>query len=156
MYLIADLFVSTKTNLCYNLKMNFRKPNIHPQLKILIVDDCPHILEKMRNILLDIGFKKIDEAITGEQAWAFLKIDKSCGEPYDLVITDINMPIMNGLKLLRKMKKDPDLKEIPVFMVTTRDEMDVVLKAIELGAKNYLIKPFNEQKIKKKILEIFY
>ena len=136
--------------------MSQKQPNIHPNTKILIVDDCPQILSKMRSILKNIGFNKIDEAKNGEQAWAFLEIDETCHEPYELVITDINMPIMNGLKLLRKIKGSEIFKDIPVFMVTTRDEMDVVLKAIELGAKNYLIKPFNEEKIKKKILEIFY
>lgn len=136
--------------------MSQKQPNLHPNTKILIVDDCPQILSKMRSILKRIGFNKIDEAKNGEQAWAFLEIDKTCNEPYELVITDINMPIMNGLKLLRKIKGSEIFKDIPVFMVTTRDEMDVVLKAIELGAKNYLIKPFNEEKIKKKILEIFY
>jgi DNA-binding response OmpR family regulator len=66
------------------------------------------------------------------------------------------MPKLNGLQLLQRIKEDHFLKDTPVFMVTTRDEMETVLKAIQLGASNYLIKPFDEETIKKKILDIFY
>jgi two-component system chemotaxis response regulator CheY len=136
--------------------MSEKKPNIYPDLKILIVDDIPNILTKMRIVLRNIGFKKIDEAKNGEQAWTWLQTEFACDSPYQLVITDINMPKLNGLQLLQRIKEDHFLKDTPVFMVTTRDEMETVLKAIQLGASNYLIKPFDEETIKKKILDIFY
>ena len=136
--------------------MPVKKPNIYPELKILIVDDVPVILTKMRIALRNIGFRKIDEAKNGEQAWMWLQTEHACDAPYQLVITDINMPKLNGLQLLERIKADQFLSKTPVFMVTTRDEMETVLKAIQMGASNYLIKPFDEEKIKSKILEIFY
>lgn len=136
--------------------MSGNKPNIYPDLKILIVDDIPNILTKMRIVLRNIGFKKIDEAKNGEQAWTWLQTEHACDAPYQLVITDINMPKLNGLQLLQRIKEDQFLKNTPVFMVTTRDEMETVLKAIQMGASNYLIKPFDEETIRKKILDIFY
>lgn len=142
--------------LCYNFSMIIKKPNIYPEMKILIVDDIPNVLTKMRIILRNIGFRKIDEARDGEQAWTWIQTEFACDDPYQLVITDINMPKLNGVKLLERIKSDPFVKKTPVFMVTTRDEMEVVLRAIQAGAANYLIKPFDEEKIKKKIMEIFY
>lgn len=136
--------------------MSTKKPNIYPEMKILIVDDIPNVLTKMRIILRNIGFRKIDEAKDGEQAWAWIQTEFACDDPYQLVITDINMPKLNGVKLLERIKSDPFIKNTPVFMVTTRGEIEVVLKAIQSGAANYLIKPFDEEKIKKKIVEIFY
>jgi two-component system, chemotaxis family, chemotaxis protein CheY len=136
--------------------MSPKKPNIYPDMKILIVDDVPNVLTKMRIILRNIGFRRIDEASNGEQAWTWIQTEFACDDPYQLVITDINMPKLNGVKLLDRIKSDPFLKKTPVLMVTTRDEMEIVLRAIQSGASNYLIKPFDEEKIKKKIMEIFY
>ena len=136
--------------------MSPKKPNIYQDMKILIVDDVPNVLTKMRIILRNIGFRRIDEASNGEQAWTWIQTEFACDDPYQLVITDINMPKLNGVKLLDRIKSDPFLKKTPVLMVTTRDEMEIVLRAIQSGASNYLIKPFDEEKIKKKIMEIFY
>ena len=66
------------------------------------------------------------------------------------------MPILNGLKFLEAVKGNPELKETHVFMVTTRNELEVVLHAVEAGASNYLIKPFDKEKIRQKIMDIFY
>lgn len=131
-------------------------PSVRPKLKILIVDDMPNVVESMKKVLAEIGFKKVEAETSAQKALNLIIQEAGAGEPFDLIISDINMPGMNGLKLLEKIKSNPNLKKTHVFMVTTRNETEVVLKAIEHGASNYLIKPFDTEKVKDKIMAIFY
>jgi len=133
-----------------------KTPNLPKNLKILVVDDMVSLVEKMISILKDIGFEKIQAAANGKRALKMIVCEQMANEPFDLVILDINMPMMNGLKLLEEVKKMNVSESTKYFIVTTRSEVDVVINAIDLGAKNYLIKPFNQEKIKEKIFEIFY
>ena len=133
-----------------------KTPSVRPNLKILIVDDMSNVVESMIRILKDIGFKDIYSAANGQQALNQILHETNSGEPYDLVISDINMPIMNGLKLLEKIKGNPYTQDTHVFMVTTRSETEVVLHAVEKGASNYLIKPFDKENIRQKVMDIFY
>lgn len=131
-------------------------PKVRPNLKILIVDDMPSIISSMKEVLSSIGFKDVCSAENGKVALNKVLHEASLNRPYDLVISDINMPVLDGLEFLRKVKGNPITKDVHVFMVTTRDETEYVLTAIERGASNYLIKPFDKEKIKKKIMDIFY
>lgn len=131
-------------------------PKVRPKLKILIVDDMTNVIESMKKVLSEIGFKRVKTETSGQKALNLIIQEASVGEPFDLIISDINMPGMNGLKLLEKIKSNPNLKKTCVFMVTTRNEMEVVMKAIEHGANDYLIKPFDTESIRLKIMNIFY
>jgi len=133
-----------------------KTPNLPKNLKILVVDDMVSLVEKMISILKDKALEKIQAAANGKRALKMIVCEQMANEPFDLVILDINMPMMNGLKLLEEVKKMNVSESTKYFIVTTRSEVDVVINAIDLGAKNYLIKPFNQEKIKEKIFEIFY
>lgn len=118
-------------------------------MKILVVDDSTILRKIVRNgvELLDYEFA---EAENGNVALAIIGREHS---DIGLILLDWNMPGMNGLELLEKMKSDPNLKHIPVMMVTTENSRGNILKAIQAGAVNYLIKPFTIDELSKKILE---
>ena len=123
---------------------------IHPfcmKPKILLVDDL--ILNRilLKEILAEIGVD-FDEAKNGKQA-----VDMLIAKDYDLILMDIEMPVMNGIEFLVKLKADDRYKEIPVTMVTTEIERHKVIEAIGKGAKNYVMKPFTQEDLIGKIME---
>ncbi|MBN2693068.1 chemotaxis response regulator CheY [bacterium] len=123
---------------------------VNYNMKILIVDDFSTMRRIEKNILKHLGFNEIDEAGDGAEALQKLKSKK-----YDFIISDWNMPNMEGIDLLRAVRSDPDLKEIPFLMVTAEAEKASVLTAIKEGVSNYIVKPFTEEVIKAKIEQIF-
>ncbi len=123
---------------------------INYDMKILIVDDFSTMRRIEKNILKHLGFNEIDEAGDGAEALQKLKSKK-----YDFVISDWNMPNMEGIELLRAVRADEDLKTLPFLMVTAEAEKASVLLAIKEGVSNYVVKPFTEEVIKAKIEQIF-
>ena len=103
----------------------------------------------MRNLLKQIGFESIDEAENGEDALRKLK-----GGDYGLVVSDWNMPIMEGIELLKRVRSDPHLKDIPFLMVTAEAEKEKVIEAIKAGVDNYIVKPFTGEVLKEKLEKI--
>ncbi len=123
---------------------------INYDMKILIVDDFSTMRRIEKNILKHLGFNEIDEAGDGAEALQKLKSKK-----YDFIISDWNMPNMEGIELLRAVRADEDLKSLPFLMVTAEAEKASVLLAIKEGVSNYVVKPFTEEVIKAKIEQIF-
>ncbi|WP_457626192.1 chemotaxis response regulator CheY [Persephonella sp.] len=121
-----------------------------PNIKILVVDDMATMRRIIKGLLEQLGFKNIDEAEDGKVALQKLKTGK-----YDFVITDWNMPNMTGLELVQEIRKDPDLKHLPVLMVTAEAKKENVLLAIKAGVNNYIVKPFTAEVLKEKIEKIF-
>ncbi len=119
-------------------------------IKVLIVDDMATMRRIIKSLLEQLGFKNIDEAEDG--AVAFEKLKKG---NYDLVITDWNMPNMTGLELVQEIRKDPQLKEIPVLMVTAEAKKENVIAAIKAGVNNYIVKPFTAETLKEKLEKIY-
>lgn len=119
-------------------------------MKILVVDDFSTMRRIVKNLLTDIGFTDIHEADDGRSALAKLQLAK-----YDLLVTDWNMPEMNGLDLLIAVRSDPRLAELPVLMVTAEAKRDQIVMAAEAGINGYIIKPFNAISLKEKIDKIF-
>ena len=115
-------------------------------ISVLIVDDASTMAHIIRNLLRQIGFRDVDEAAVGASAFAKMKIKR-----YGLVISDWNMVPMSGIDLLRQVRADPGLGEIPFIMVTAESRREYVIEAKEAGANNYIIKPFNLQTLKAKI-----
>lgn len=115
-------------------------------LKILIVDDCQSMRSTVRAILKDIGYQYISESADGVQALAKLKQEK-----FDLLITDWNMPNLDGLSLIRLIKSDEALKDVMILMVTTESEEDHVVDAVKVGVSDYILKPFTTDLLQKKI-----
>jgi len=118
--------------------------------KLLIVDDLATMRALTRSILKSLGYKDIEEAEDGIKALTIIKKSK-----VDFIITDWNMPRMSGIELLRFIKADSKLKDIPVLFVTAEGEKEKIVSAIEAGVTNYIVKPFSAKTLKEKMAIIF-
>lgn len=115
-------------------------------MRILLVDDSSTMRRIQKNTLGQLGLTDIEEADDGEAAVAKL----SAGG-FDLVLMDWNMPKMTGIEALKKMKADPAMKVVPVIMVTSESEKSRIIEAIQAGAANYIVKPFQPETLQEKI-----
>jgi len=120
------------------------------KMKILVVDDFSTMRRIVKNLLKQLGFENIDEAEDGAQAYSKLKEGG-----YGFVVTDWNMPNMDGLDLLKKVRSDPEIKDTPMLMVTAEAEKEKVITAIQAGVNNYIVKPFTGEVLKEKMDKIF-
>lgn len=118
-------------------------------MRFLVVDDFSTIRKIMTECLNEIGYDNIVEAEDGEQAWEVLSQEK-----IDFIISDWYMPRMSGVELLRKVRLDDTLKDLPFLMVTTEGSQDNVIEAVQMGVDNYINKPFKTKTIRKKINKI--
>jgi two-component system chemotaxis response regulator CheY len=118
-------------------------------LKILLVDDSPTMRRILLNILKHLGYEDVAQAENGRDALSKLHTDQ-----YTFVITDWNMPEMDGLTLVKLMREEEEFENIPVLMVTTRSEQEDVLEAMRAGVNNYIVKPFTPQVLKQKMIAI--
>jgi FOG: CheY-like receiver len=121
-----------------------------PNIKILIVDDFSTMRKIIRNILTQLGFKNILEADDGTTALEILKKEK-----VDLIISDWNMPKMSGLELLKAVRSDENLKDIPFIMVTAEAQKESILEAIKYKVNQYIVKPFTPETLKEKLEKVF-
>ena len=118
-------------------------------LKFLIVDDFSTMRRIIRGLLKEMGCTDADEAEDGAVALAMLKAQK-----YDFVVTDINMPNMNGFDLLKAVKADASLKHLPVLMVTAEARKEDIVIAAQTGAAGYIVKPFTKVTLEEKVQKI--
>lgn len=124
-------------------------------LRVLIIDDMPTMREALSTLLKNIGFKIIDKAVDGNDAYTKVCAAHVEEIPYGLIFCDIVMPNMNGIDFIRKIFADENFKSIPVIMVSTENEYGVVIDAISAGAKDYIIKPYNQEIVLKKLKKVF-
>ena len=115
-------------------------------MKILLVDDSSTMRRIQKNTLNTIGLTDVEEAEDGEQA-----VSKALAGNYDLILMDWNMPKMTGIEALKKMKSEASIKAIPVIMVTSESEKSRIIEAIQAGAANYIVKPFQPETLQEKI-----
>ncbi len=118
-------------------------------MPILIVDDYKTMLRILRNLLKQLSFNNVDEAIDGASALKKLREKK-----FGLVISDWNMEPMTGLELLREVRADVKLKEMPFIMITAESKTENVVAAKAAGVSNYIIKPFNANTLKQKLTSV--
>jgi two-component system chemotaxis response regulator CheY len=118
-------------------------------LRFLIVDDFSTMRRIIRGLLKEAGYVEADEAEDGQ-----VGLQKLYGTQFDFVITDINMPNMNGFEMLENMKQDEKLKDIPVLMITAEASKEDVLRAAQIGADGYIVKPFSKATLEEKISKI--
>ena len=122
----------------------------HPSdLKFLVVDDFSTMRRIVRGLLKEMGCTNVDEAEDGAVALQMLKANR-----YDFVVSDINMPNMNGFDLLKAVKADGNLKHIPVLMVTAEARKEDILLAAQSGAAGYVVKPFTKATLEEKVTKI--
>ena len=119
-------------------------------MKVLIVDDFATMRRIVKNILRQLGFTDISEADDGKTALQALKKEK-----FDLILSDWNMPEMPGIELLKAVKSDDELKDIPFLMVTAEAEKGNIVEAVKLGVSNYIVKPFTAETMNEKLEKIF-
>lgn len=122
--------------------------------RILIVDDLKSFRNELITILKNIGYVDFKECDDGKMAWEELCLQAQLGHPYEIIFSDINMPIMNGLQLLKNLRGTEIYKKTPIFMVSTESEKDIVIKAIIDGATDYILKPFSLETVRTKISKI--
>ncbi len=118
-------------------------------LRFLVVDDSSTMRRIIGNLLQECGFNAVEEAQHGVAALQKMRDDK-----FDFVVSDINMPGMNGFELLAEIKKDATLRNIPVLMVTAEARRQDILQATALGAAGYVVKPFTKAILQDKVLVI--
>lgn len=123
---------------------------IDPNMNVLVVDDADTMRRIVCNLLRGLGMKNLREAENGTVALQELKVKKA-----DLVVSDWNMPVMSGIELLRAIRADDELKNIPVLMVTAEAKKENIIEAVQAGASNYIVKPFNAKTLEEKLAKIF-
>lgn len=119
-------------------------------MKILVVDDFSTMRRIIKNLLKDLGFSNIQEADDGNTALPML----NQGD-FDFVVTDWNMPGMQGIDLLRAIRSDDKLKHLPVLMVTAEAKKEQIVAAAQAGVNGYVVKPFTAATLKEKLDKIF-
>jgi len=124
--------------------------NVDKQMKILVVDDFSTMRRIIRNLLRDLGFENTHEADDGNTALPILRRGG-----FDFLITDWNMPGMDGLALLEQVRKDNELRSLPVLMVTAEARREQIVTAAQAGVNGYIVKPFTANTLKEKIDKVF-
>ena len=119
-------------------------------IKILVVDDFSTMRRIIKNLLRDLGFTNIQEADDGNTALPMLQ-----NGDFDFVVTDWNMPGMQGIDLLREIRKDDNLAHLPVLMVTAEAKREQIIMAAQAGVNGYIVKPFTAVTLKEKLDKIF-
>jgi two-component system chemotaxis response regulator CheY len=118
-------------------------------MQVLVVDDYKTMVRIIRNLLKQLGFENVDEAADGAEALGKLR-----EKPYGLVISDWNMEPMTGFELLKEVRGDEKLKGTPFIMVTAESKTENVIAAKKAGVNNYIVKPFNAQTLKQKMVTV--
>jgi two-component system chemotaxis response regulator CheY len=121
----------------------------HTDLRFLVVDDFSTMRRIIRGLLKEMGCNNVDEAEDGAVALNMLRAQR-----HDFVVSDINMPNMNGFELLKAIKADAALKHVPVLMVTAEARKEDIVLAAQTGAAGYIVKPFTKATLEEKVLKI--
>lgn len=119
--------------------------------KFLIVDDVSTMRKIIKNILSELGYSNMVEAVDGANALEVLALHAKTDEPVQFIISDWNMPNMMGIDLLKYCKKTPEYKALPFVLVTAESEQHQILEAVKAGVSDYIVKPFSAAKVKEKI-----
>ena len=119
-------------------------------MKVLVVDDYSSMRRIVKGVLKQLGFKHFIEAKDGKEA-----LDELNKDEFGLIVSDWNMPNMNGLDFLKAVRADENLKSIPFIMVTAEGQKDCVIEAARAGVSNYIIKPFTPETFSEKLQKVF-
>ncbi|NQV99797.1 MAG: response regulator [Rhodospirillales bacterium] len=122
---------------------------VDKNMNILIVDDYKTMLRILRNLLRQLNFVNIEEATDGSMALQKLRQGN-----IDFVISDWNMEPMTGIQLLREVRADDKLKHLPFIMITAESKSENVIAAKQAGVSNYIVKPFNAETLKSKMVSV--
>lgn len=123
---------------------------VNKAMKILVVDDFPTMRRIIKNLLKDLGFENVDEAEDGAMG-----LEKLRNNNFDFVLSDWNMPNMDGLEMLKAIRADANLSKLPVLMVTAEAKKENIIAAAQAGASGYVVKPFTAATLEEKLNKIF-
>ena len=121
-----------------------------PKMRILVVDDFSTMRRIVRNLLKELGFTNVEEAEDGAVALGKLREGN-----FEFVVSDWNMPNMDGLTLLQNIRATPSLKHLPVLMITAEAKKENIIAAAQAGASGYIVKPFTAATLSEKLEKIF-
>ena len=119
-------------------------------IKILVVDDFPTMRRIIRNLLKDLGYENVDEAEDGAMG-----LEKLRNGNFNFVVSDWNMPNLDGLEMLKQIRADANLSTMPVLMVTAEAKKENIIAAAQAGASGYVVKPFTAATLEEKLNKIF-
>lgn len=128
---------------------------INPNMKTIVIDDMMTMRKIITKMLKQIGFTNIAEADDGATAWPMIQQAQESGEPFEFIVSDWNMPKMSGLDLLIKIRETEGIKDTPFLMVTAEAEQSNVIKVVQAGVSNFVVKPFKPETLQEKIAKIF-
>jgi two-component system chemotaxis response regulator CheY len=123
---------------------------IDTSIKVLVVDDMSTMRRILKNVLKQIGFSNLVEAENGQDALNKLKVGD-----IGLIVSDWNMPVMQGIELLRTVRADAEMKHLPFLMVTAEAQKENIIEAVQAGVSNYVVKPFTAEALQGKLEKIF-
>ena len=126
-----------------------------PDTKFLVVDDFATMRKIVKKVLFELGYKNIEEAEDGKPAFELLQKAAADGAPFQFVISDWNMPGMTGIDLLKSTRADANLKHLPFILVTAESEQSNIVQAAQAGVSDYVVKPFNSETLKGKLLNVW-
>jgi two-component system, chemotaxis family, chemotaxis protein CheY len=132
-----------------------KRMKITSGMRILVIDDMPPIVKLVDKMLRNMGFNNVYTSCDGSLAWKLLEKSKIEEDYFNFIISDWNMPMMTGLELLKKVRSDELYERLPFLMLTAESEQGSVIQAIKSGVSSYVVKPFSEEVLKRKINEIF-
>ena len=119
-------------------------------MRSLVVDDFPTMRRIVRSLLKELGFTNVEEAEDGQEALGKLK-----GGDFEFVVSDWNMPNLDGLEMLKQIRADEAMKALPVLMVTAEAKKENIVAAAQAGANGYIVKPFTAATLEEKLNKIF-
>lgn len=119
--------------------------------RVLVVDDMPSMRQLVKQEARRLGLKHFTEAENGEVAWQVIETQHISGQPIELILSDWNMPVLSGIKLLERVRKTPEYSHLPFVLITAEGEQHQVLEAIKLKVSQYLVKPFTPATFKRRI-----
>jgi len=122
----------------------------NPNMKFLVVDDFSTMRRIVRNLLKELGYTNVEEAEDGQ-----IGLNKLKGGDFEFVVSDWNMPNMDGLTMLQQIRADDELKHLPVLMVTAEAKKENIIAAASAGASGYVVKPFTAATLDEKLSKIF-
>ena len=125
------------------------KMAVDRSMNVLVVDDYKSMIRIVRGLLVQLGFQNVDDAMDGDTAFRMMK-DKS----YGLVLSDWNMQPVTGIELLKRVRADPETRDVPFVMVTAEAKVENVVAARQAGVNNYVIKPFTLTVLKQKLSSV--
>lgn len=123
--------------------------------RILIVDDSLPARQNLRRILVEMGYKNLEEASDGEQGLMALREAQQKGSAFKLVISDVWMPNMDGIGFLKMVRSEAAIKDTPFLMITTENNKPYVIQAVMSGISGYIVKPYTAEEVRVKVDEIF-